>query len=93
MPQETSGHLHAGGLQAVWVALQPAAKLAQGRQLLHRKEPSPGEGRVQQWSSMALGEDEAITVGPLWPVRINAQLVKVEDSNDLCWRQGAPGVP
>jgi len=60
LSQRTGGDLDARALQAVRVALEDRAELAQGAQVVAAEVARLGQCRVQHGGGVSLGEDEAV---------------------------------
>jgi hypothetical protein len=65
------------------MALQRAVALPQAVEKFSGKVPALSQGSVQHWRRMALAQDEAVSVLPLWVAGIVAQDAKVEGSYDI----------
>ena len=78
LTQTAGGHIHARHTVHVGVALQVAADLAQGLEVLHREEPTLSQRGVQRRSRMALGEHQAVAVRVLGILRIHLHLYEIE---------------
>ena len=63
LAEGAGGHLDARAQLGVGVALQPAAQLAQGHELLAREEPGVSQHGVEGRGRVALGQHEPVAAG------------------------------
>ena len=91
-PQRAGGHVDAGGLGHVRVALHAGVDRVVGVDLFERKEALEGQRGVQGYAAMALGEDETIPIGPLRVCGVHAEHLEVEGDDGLHHGQRAADV-
>ena len=75
------------------MALEHAAEPAQGGELLPGKITQAGEHGIEGRGAVALGEDEAVPVGPAGVIRLGAHLGEEQGHQDVGGRQGPSQVP
>ena len=92
LTQTAGGHIHAGHAVHVGVALQAAADLAQGLELLHREEAPLCQRCVQRRGGMTLGQHQTVAVGHLGLGRVYVQFLKVQIRQHVCDAQTAARV-
>ena len=79
LAERSRGGLDAGDLSHVGMTLKWRSEFAEAIQLRHREVAGLGEDRVQQRRGMALGKDEAVTVGPVRLLGVVAQNAAEEE--------------
>ena len=72
MAKRAGGHVDAGRLVHVRVALQHAVEAAQRVQVRALEVALLGQGGIPDGAGVALGEDEAVAIGPVGPGWIDA---------------------
>ena len=90
--QGAGGHVHAGGLVHVRMALEDGVVLTQGVQLLGVKVAPAGQCRIEHRAGVAFGEDEAVPVSPAGVLGIDIQHVEVQGGHHLHRGERAAGV-
>ena len=78
LTQTAGGHIHARHAVHVRVALQIAADLAQGLEVLHREEAALSQRCVQAGGCVALGEHQTVPIRSLRILRIDVHLHEIE---------------
>ena len=89
LAQRAGRRFDAGQHGAVGMALQRAAELAQGDELLLGEVAGPGHGRVERGNRVALGEHQPIAVGPRRAMRIVAHAGEEERGDHVDHRERA----
>ena len=74
------------------MALEVAANLAQGEQVLHGEVAPVGQSGIQAGGGVTLGEDEAVPILPTGVGGVDAHLFKVEVGKQVGGGQGAAGM-
>ena len=93
LAQGAGGDLHARRAGGVGMALQDAAELAQGGELLPGEITQAGEHGIEGRGAVALGEDEAVPVGPAGIAGPDAHLGEEQGHQDVGGRQRPAQVP
>ena len=83
LAQTAGGHVHTRRLVHVGVALQVAADLAQGLEVLHREVAALCQSSVQCRSGMALGQHQTVAVGLLRILRVDVHFHEIEVAQQL----------
>ena len=78
MAQRARRHFHAWSFGGFGMSLQPAVQAAKRAQFLYREEAAMRQHRIQHRASMAFGEDEPVTIGPMRIIGVDAQMVKIQ---------------
>ena len=91
--KQSAGHVHAGRLQPVRVALVAAIQLTPIIQLGEGKEAAPGQGRIEQRRGMPLAQDEAVAQLPIRPGRVDIQPVEIQHGHDFRRRERPARMP
>ena len=65
------------------MSLKAAVQLPEGRKLFYRQVAALSEGGVESGGGVSFAEDEAVTVRPLWVVRVVAEHFEVEGGENL----------
>ena len=82
-PSEPVGISTPGVQAGVGVPLEAAAELAQGGQLLPGEITQAGQDGIERRGAVALGEDEAVPVGPAEIAGPGAHLGKEQGHQDV----------
>src|SRR5436190_2429805 len=93
LAEGAGGGLDPGERHAVGVTLEAAPELAERRELGDRELAGLGQRRVHDRHPVALGDDEAVALGPGGITLAAAERVEEEDGHDLGGRERAARVP
>src|SRR5216117_354581 len=85
--------LDAGQGGPVGMALEPRAELAERDELGFVEVARPRHDRVERGDGVALGEDDAVPIGPVGALRVVAQPTEVERREDIDHRERAARMP
>jgi hypothetical protein len=86
LAERPGGHVHPGQARRR-VPFEPAARPAEGEQLVVGDGPGRLEHSVQQRSGVALGEDEAVVAGMGWAGEVVAQVAAQQHGHEVGGRQ------
>src|SRR5688572_3133745 len=75
------------------MALEPGVSVVKGGQLIHGKIAAEGEHRIEADGAVPFGQDEAIPIGIVRLVWIDAQVLEVERDQHVHGGQGSANVP
>ena len=92
LTERTGRSVHTGDLLRVRVALQDGVELAEVRVLIAGDEALGGEHRIIAGGGMTLGEHEAITVGIVRVLGVNAHVVEENAGHQFHRGQRTAGV-
>ena len=83
LTQRASGHVDAGSVVHVGMALQVATNMAQGLKIIFGEEPALGEHGIQGRGAVTLGEDEPVAIHAARVARVDVHLLKIQIRDDI----------
>nr|APO35108.1 FtsX-like permease family [uncultured bacterium] len=83
LTQRASGHVDAGSVVHVGMALQVATNMAQGLKIIFGEEPALGEHGIQGRGAVTLREDEPVTIRAARVARVDVHLLKIQIRDDI----------